>query len=158
MDKQGGGDKIEEQYNVRHILIKPDEIRSEEDAGVLINDLYQRINRGEPFDVLAKRYSDDTGSALNGGKLGWNNVGDLIPAFAAVMKNTPINTVSEPFHTSYGWHILEVLGTREEDMSQQYRRNQARNILRNRHFIEELELWLDEIREEAFVEIKADMQ
>ncbi|WP_330924805.1 peptidylprolyl isomerase [Candidatus Sororendozoicomonas aggregata] len=143
---------VQEQVNVRHILIKPNEIRSNLEAKMLAEQLYKRIENGESFSELAKAYSDDTASTLNGGNLGWVNPASLVPEFQVVMKNEPLNTVSQPFKTAYGWHILEVLGKRKSDISDEVLRNQVRTLLGNRKFEEELSVWLREIRSQAYVE------
>ncbi|RRJ83371.1 peptidylprolyl isomerase [Aestuariirhabdus litorea] len=153
-DVRGDNTLIQRQYDVRHILIKPNEIRRDEDARRLAAQLYSRIEAGEDFADLARAHSDDTGSALNGGRLDWVNPDDLVPEFQQVMKDTPHFVVSEPFKSQYGWHILEVLGERSRDMSVAVKENRIRNILHERKFEEEVELWLREIRDDTFVELK----
>ncbi len=152
LDLKGDVKHVQEQVDVRHILIKPNEIRNNLDAKMLAEQLYKRIKKGESFTELAKAYSDDTASALNGGNLGWVNPASLVPEFQLVMNNEPLNTVSKPFKTAYGWHILEVLGKRKSDISDEVRRNQVRELLGNRKFEEELSVWLREIRDQAYVE------
>ncbi|WP_263078313.1 peptidylprolyl isomerase [Endozoicomonas sp. Mp262] len=154
LDNRGNEKHVQEQVHVRHILIKPNEIRSNLEAQMLAKGLYDRIKSGENFGELAKAYSDDTASALNGGDLSWVSPASLVPEFQTVMNLVPQNTVSEPFKSSYGWHILEVLGKRQSDISNQVRRNQIRELLGNRKFEEELAVWLREIRDQAYVEIK----
>ena len=109
---------------------------------------------GEDFAQVARDFSDDPGSALSGGDLGWSMPGQMVPAFEAVMDASEIGALSEPFRSQFGWHILEVLERREQDMSEEVKRRQAMRILRDRRFDEELEAWLTEIREEAYVELK----
>ena len=154
LDSRGNEKVIEEQVNVRHILIKPNEIRNDLEAQMLAKDLYNRIESGENFSELAKAYSEDPGSALNGGSLDWVSPQTLVPEFQKAMKETPQNVLSEPFRSSYGWHILEVQGTRQSDISNQVRRNKVRELLGMRKFEEELEVWLREIRDQTFVEIR----
>jgi len=153
-DKRGGTTMFVDQTEVRHILVKPNEIRSDSDAEQLILDIYQRIQEGSDFIDLAKTYSDDPGSALKGGDLGWVSPGTMVPEFEATMKNTDIKKVSAPFRSQFGWHILEVKNRRNQDMSEEYKLGHARNLVRKRKFDEELQVWLREIREEAFVEVK----
>lgn len=153
-DSRGNETFMEEQVHVRHILIKPNEIRSDLEAQMLAKSLYDRIESGEEFSELAKAYSDDTGSALNGGDLNWISPKTLVPEFQKVMKETPEKVISEPFKSSYGWHVLQVLGKRDSDISNQVRRNKVREILGNRKFEEELQVWLREIRDQSFVEIR----
>lgn len=155
MDKRGGATQIVEQSRVRHILIRPTEIRSEYEAQQLIEQLYKRITQGgESFSDLAKAYSDDPASASTGGEMDWINPGDTVPEFEQTMKASGLNQVSKPFRTQFGWHILEVLERRQQDIGVQLQEAQVRQLLFRRKFEEELESWLREIREEAFVEIK----
>ncbi len=141
------------QTRARHILITPNEIRTEEQAEALINSLYERINNGEDFAQIAREMSDDSASVVAGGDMGWANEGGMPPEFEAVIKDMEIGKVSEPFRTSFGWHIAEVLERREQDMSQEFSRQQAENTLRSRKFEIELQNWLVEIREKAYVKI-----
>lgn len=152
--KRGGESQIRDEIHVRHILIKPSEIRSSEETRRLITRIHDRVKAGEDFAELAKNFSEDPGSALNGGDLDWIDPEALVPEFRQVMANTPSGAVSEPFRTTYGWHILQVLGRRATDSSEAFRHQQALNLLRNRRFDEELQAWLRQIRDEAYVEIK----
>ncbi|MBF7728491.1 peptidylprolyl isomerase [Pseudomonas sp. N040] len=154
LEKRGGNNQLRDEIHVRHILIKPSEIRSDAEAEKLAERLYERIVAGEDFAELAKTFSEDPGSARNGGDLDWIDPGILVPEFQAVMQNTPSGELSKPFKTGYGWHVLQVLGRRATDSSEQLREQQAMNILRNRKYEEELQGWLLEIRGEAYVEIK----
>lgn len=155
VDVRGGTEHVIEQTEVQHILIKPNEIRSSADARDLISDIRQRIATGkDSFDDMAKTYSDDPGSALDGGKLGWVNPGSMVPEFEQMMKETAQNSVSPVFQTQYGWHILEVTGRRTQDMSEEIRRNRAREMIRRRKFDEELDTWLREVRQNAYVELR----
>ncbi|WP_252273431.1 peptidylprolyl isomerase [Pseudomonas subflava] len=154
LDKRGGDTLVRDEVHVRHILIKPNEVRSEEETRRLVERLYERIVAGEDFATLAKSFSEDPGSALNGGDLNWIDPNALVPEFREVMAKTPSGQLSEPFKSPYGWHVLEVLGRRATDSSEQYREQQAMNVLRNRKYDEELEAWLRQIRDEAYVEIK----
>lgn len=142
------------QTEVRHILIKPNEIRSERESHELAMSLRQEILDGRNFAEVAKLYSDDPGSALSGGDLGWSRPVDFVPEFGATMSVSDLNVVSDVFKTEHGFHFLEVTGRRVEDFSERFRMGQAENYLRNQKFDEELENWLREIREEAFIEIK----
>ena len=154
LDKRGGETQVRDEVHVRHILIKPSQIRSEEESRRLIERLRERILAGESFADLAKNFSEDPGSALNGGDLNWIDPSSLVPEFREVMANIPSGQLSEPFKTPYGWHILEVLGRRATDASEEFREQQALNLLRNRKYEEELQAWLRQIRDEAYVEIK----
>ncbi len=153
-DRRGNTEELIQQSMVRHILIKPNEIRSEEDARAMLLDLRARIAAGEDFADLARQFSEDSGSALNGGSVGWSVPGQFVPQFEQAIQEAQINVVSEPFRTQFGWHILEVTERRHQDFSTEIMRNQAQNVLRQRKFEEELPIWLQEIRDEAFIDIK----
>jgi peptidyl-prolyl cis-trans isomerase SurA len=154
LEKRGGKNQLRDEVHVRHILIKPSEIRTDAEAQKLAERLYERIVAGENFADLATSFSEDPGSARNGGDLDWIDPSMLVPEFQEVMKKSPSGQLSKPFKTGYGWHVLEVLGRRATDSSEQLREQQAMNILRNRKYDEELQGWLLEIRNEAYVEIK----
>ena len=150
-DVRGDSTRLVRQTEARHILITPNEIRTEDQARRLIQDIYQRLQDGESFNVLARQYSDDTMSVVAGGELGWVSDGGMPPEFEAVVRDLDVNEISEPFRTSFGWHVAEVTDRREEDLSRQYRRQQAENALRGPKFELELENWMLEIRDEAYV-------
>ena len=156
LEKRGGEGQAQmrDEVHVRHILIKPSEIRSEEETKRLAQKIYDRIQNGDDFGELAKSFSEDPGSALNGGDLNWVDPNSLVPEFRQVMNDTPQGTLSKPFKTAYGWHVLEVLGRRATDSTNQARDQQALTVLRNRKYDEELQTWLRQIRDEAYVEIK----
>ena len=154
LERRGGSNQLRDEVHVRHILIKPSEIRSNAEAQKLAERLYDRIVAGEDFAELATSFSEDPGSARNGGDLDWIDPSILVPEFQAVMKKTPSGQLSKPFESGYGWHVLEVLGRRATDSSEQLREQQAMNILRTRKYDEELQGWLLEIRGEAYVETK----
>jgi peptidyl-prolyl cis-trans isomerase SurA len=153
-ERRGGGEQMLRQNRVRHILIKPNQILSDEQAFDKIQQVRARILAGESFADLAREFSDDTGSALKGGDLGWSLPGKFVEEFEAVANDIEPNQLSEPFKTQFGWHILEVTERRNQDFSEEIRRNQAMHALRQRKFAEELPVWLRDIRDEAFVEIK----
>jgi peptidyl-prolyl cis-trans isomerase SurA len=154
MEQRGAGVQKQQQSKLRHILVQPSEIRTEDETEVLIRDIYRRLGEGEDFAELAIEYSEDPGSALNGGDLGWTAGDEFVPAFREQMLATETGTMSEPFRSQYGWHILEVLERREQDMSYEARQEMALQILHGRRFEEELDKWLKELRDEAFVEIR----
>jgi len=149
-----GIERLVEQTNVRHILVKPNEVLDNEAAREFIASLKQRIESGEDFAELAKEHSDDIGSAQEGGELGWTNPGQMVPEFETAMAGAEIGVITEPVRSEFGWHILEVTDRRTENFAEQVRRNQVANFLRESKYEEELENWLREIREEAFVDIK----
>lgn len=149
-----GGERLIRQTDVRHILIKPTEVLSEEAAEALAVELKTRVDNGEAFGDLARQYSDDIGSAAEGGELGWTNPGQMVPEFEAAMASATEGEVTDPFRSEFGWHILEVKGRRDKDFSSQVRRNQVAGFIREQKYQEELDAWLRKIREEAFVDIK----
>jgi peptidyl-prolyl cis-trans isomerase SurA len=154
LEKRGAGTEVVEQAHVRHILVKPSEIRSEADTQALIEDIHRRLVAGEDFAALARLYSEDPGSALAGGDLGWAEPEKFTQEFADVMRETPTGKLSEPFHSQFGWHVLQIMDRRQHDMSEDARRNLAIRVLHNRRYEEELQAWLKEIRDEAYVEIR----
>jgi peptidyl-prolyl cis-trans isomerase SurA len=153
-ERKGGGEQLIEQHFARHILIKPNEIRDEATAISQLTELRERIKAGEDFALLSKEFSEDPGSALNGGELGWSTPGMFVPEFEQTMGSIELNEVSAPFLSQFGWHILQVTERRNQDFSENITRNRAQNLLRQRKYEEELQVWLQEIRDEAFVEIK----
>ena len=142
------------QTRVRHVLVQPNEIRSENEANDLALSLRTEVVEGRDFKEIAKLYSDDPGSALSGGDLGWSRKGVFVPEFEKIMADSEINELSSVFKTVHGYHFLEVTGRRIEDFSERYRMSQAENFLRNQRFDQELSNWLREIREDAFIESK----
>jgi len=153
-DKRGGKVQLVNQTKVRHILLSPNEIRSPEQTRRQIEELYQRLQSGEPFDELARRYSDDPASGSQGGDLGWTQNGQMVPEFEQVMNRTTKGEISEPFQSRFGWHILQVEDYRTQDLGEKMLESQARNSIRQRKFSEELNNWLREIRSQAYIERK----
>lgn len=155
LDKRGGDSGVlREEFHVRHILLKPSEIRSDEQTRILAERLYERLQGGEDFAALAKSFSEDPGSALNGGDLNWVDPGSLVAEFREVMSETPAGKLSQPFRSPFGWHVLQVLDRRVSDASGAAREQQAMSLLRNRKYDEELQNWLRQIRSEAYVETR----
>lgn len=152
LEKRGGTDTQREEIHARHILIKPSAIRSDEQAKQLAERIRQRLSNGENFATLAKSFSEDPGSALNGGDLGWASPDSMVPEFRDMMLQSKNGQISPVFHSQFGWHVLEVLERRSRDVSGQAREQQAANLLRNRKYEEELQNWLRQIRDEAYVE------
>lgn len=154
LDKRGDQVMYRDEVHVRHILLTPSEIRSPEATQKLANRLYERLRSGEDFAALAKQFSEDPGSALNGGDMNWVDPSSVVPEFREEMARTAIGQLSKPFASQFGWHVLQVLDRRSTDSSAQMREQQALNLLRNRKYDEELQTWLGQIRDEAYVEIK----
>jgi len=151
-NKVGGTEQMVKQTHFRHIMLSPNEIRDEQQTEDAIRELRQKIIDGEDFATLARQNSDDDTSVVAGGDVDWVNEGQLPLDMEATVDSIEIGVLSEPFRSSNGWHILEVLDRRVSDLSRIYSRNQAASALRNRKYDLELQNWLIEIREEAFVE------
>lgn len=152
--KQNEQKALVPQYQTRHILIQPSEVVSPENAKQIIDSIYKRLKAGEDFATLAATYSNDTGSARDGGSLGWVTPGMMVPEFDKKMQEIPVGEISEPFQTQFGWHILQVTDKREKDMTHEYQERMARQILGERQFNTEIDSWLREVRANAYVEIK----
>ncbi len=144
--------RLIEQAKIRHILIQTNEVVTAEDARLRLESLRNRLMRGADFAELARANSDDANSATSGGDLGWVSTGSLPEGFRAAVSELPAGTLSEPFRSAAGWHIAEVLERRERDASEEIAREQAIRAIRERKAEEEIELWLRELREEAYVE------
>ncbi len=142
--------------HARHILVKPNEVVSDEDARQKLLALKERIENGDDFAVLARAHSDDKGSAIKGGDLGWVEPGALVPAFEEAMNALAVNQMSEPVQTQFGWHLIQVLERQQQDNTDDYRKTQARDELFKRKVEEETELWLRRLRDEAYVEIRLE--
>ena len=153
-DKRGGNSQLIQQAEVRHILITPNEVRDQDQARELINQIYERLKAGADFAELAREYSDDPGSGASGGDLGWVSPGDMVPEFEQAMDATPTGELSTPVRSQFGWHVLQVTDRREADIGEEVQRNQVRQMLYGRRFEEELPIWLRKIRSEAYVDIK----
>jgi peptidyl-prolyl cis-trans isomerase SurA len=154
-EKRSGKKHIVTQSKARHILIRPSELNTETEIINRLRQLRNRVLAGESFSELAKSHSDDRGSALEGGELGWVSPGQMVPQFEAAMNALNVGEVSEPFQSQFGWHIVEVYDRREIDNSKEFSENNAREFIRQRKTEEMTEAWLRQLREEAFVEIKA---
>ena len=143
-----------EQTLARHILIRPNEVVSNEEAKQRITRLYERILAGADFAQLARASSDDTASAVNGGSLGWVNPGAMVPEFEEQMNKLQPGQISKPFETQFGWHIVQVMARRQRDDTQQFERMQARQLIGKRKSEDAVENWLREMRSEAYVEYR----
>ena len=154
IERRGAGMQELSQTLVSHILIKPSEIRSDKESRDLSESIYRQLLQGSEFAAMAKEYSDDPGTALNGGSLGWSEEGQFVPEFSEVMGKTETGQLSEPFLSPFGWHVLRVDDRRVQNISDEARREMAIDILFKRRFEEERQEWLKEIRDEAYVEIR----
>ena len=148
-----GGRHVVEQTHVEHILVKVEEGR-EEEARARIESLRQRILAGEDFHELARTHSDDPGSAVKGGDLGWVSAEEVVPTFSSAMQSLPEGELSEPVQSNFGFHLIRVLGRRSHDDTETYRRAHARDTLRARKAEEMTQAWLQRLRDEAYVELR----
>jgi peptidyl-prolyl cis-trans isomerase SurA len=144
-----------QQTRVRHILIKVNEVVSEADARHKLTGLYERIRHGEKFAELAKLFSQD-GSASKGGDLGWIYPGDTVPEFERVMNDLPLEKVSEPVRSPFGYHLIEVLERRVQEVSVDRQRSAARQVLKERKLDEAYQDWLRQARDRAYVELRLE--
>ena len=156
VDKRGAGaPAMIEQTHARHILVKTNEVVSEADAKRKLANLRERIVNGVDFGEIAKLNSDD-GSSTKGGDLGWLYPGDTVPEFERAMNNLKVGELGEPFATPFGWHLVQVLERRKSDVSGERKRQEARQILRERKSDEAYQEWLRQLRDRAFVEYRLD--
>ena len=154
-ERRGGEAKVViNQIHLRHILMKPNELDDDETVRQKLNKLRDRILKGEDFAGIASTASEDPGSAPDGGDLGWAGPGTFVPEFDKAIEDLQVNEISEPFKSRYGWHIVQMLGTRTYDSTDDVRRQRAFAAIRESKADEETELWLRRLRDEAFVETK----
>ena len=153
--KGSSGPLIVEQTHVRHILIKLSEITSENEGRQKLIGVKERLENGIKFEDMAKQYSEDP-SANNGGDLGWINPGDTFPEFEKTMKQLNINQISDPIKTPFGWHLIQVLEKRSQDMSKESARIQSRQQIKIRKSEEAYQDWLQELRDRSFVELRLE--
>lgn len=145
---------IVDQVHVRHILMKTNELTDDATVRQKLEQIRQRILKGEDFAGIASITSEDPGSAAQGGDLGWTSPGIFVPEFDAAVSKLKDGEISEPFHTQYGWHIAQLLGRRKFDNTDELKRRQAMEAIRASKADEETELWLRRLRDEAYVETK----
>jgi peptidyl-prolyl cis-trans isomerase SurA len=151
--RSGANAVMVQRYKVRHILVSPTELFTEAEAKQKIDSIYQKLIKGADFIELAKANTDDDSNKLSGGDLGWSVPGQFVSQFEKAMASTPVNNISQPFRTQFGWHILKVDDTKVEDMFERVKRNRAAEMIRARRFQDELQLWLQELREDTYVEV-----
>ena len=157
-DIKGSESEAVTQTHARHILVRTSEVLSDDDAKTRLEQLRLRIVGGDDFATLARSHSDDTGSALKGGDLGWVSPGDTVPEFEQAMNALSPNEISAPVKTSFGWHIVQVIERRQADTSADVMRQKAKDAIRQRKSREATELWLRRLRDEAYVEIRLDTE
>ena len=153
--RTSGGKQVVDQTRTRHILIKVNEVVSEADAKQRIDRIKDRLDRGGKFDEVAKLNSEDL-SAAKGGDLGWVSPGSTVPEFEAAMNKLALNSVSEPIRTPFGWHLIQVLERRKEDITLERSRDSARQAIRARKSEEAYQDWLRQLRDRAYVEYRLD--
>ena len=146
---------VVDQTHARHILVRVNEIVSESDAKAKIDRLKDRIDAGAKFEELAKLNSEDTTSA-KGGDLGWVNPGDTVPEFDEAMKKLELNQISAPVRTPFGWHLIQVLERRRQDITGDRARSEAQVAIRQRKADEAFQDWVRQIRDRAYVEVRLD--
>jgi len=144
--------EIVREYNARHILVRTSELVSADDALGSVRNLRQRVEAGEDFAGLAREFSEDTTSANLGGDMGWFELGAYGTRVGQVLQSLSDGQLSEPFQTEAGWHVMQRLGSRDTDRTEERVREQARETIRNRKAEEEYENFLRQLRGEAFVE------
>jgi peptidyl-prolyl cis-trans isomerase SurA len=157
LDGVRGGDSgpvMVEQVHARHILMRPNEVQDDATTRQRLAAIRDRILAGEDFGALASVTSEDPGSATHGGDLGWTAPGSFDPQFEEVLAGLAENEISEPFRTRFGWHVVQLLGKRTYDQSDDMRRQRVLTALRESKVDEETELWLRRMRDEAYVEIR----
>ena len=143
-----------DQVKVRHILVTPNEIIDDQTAEQRLDDALEKLSAGEEFAELAKMLSDDPGSSNSGGDMGWTGPGVFVPEFETVVQNTEIGEISEPFQSRYGWHIVEVLERRVYDNTEDLKESDCIVKIRNGKMEEETMLWMQRLRDEAYVDIR----
>lgn len=154
LERDGGQRATSNTTNVRHILISTRKGLSDAQARQKATELYQQLQQGADFATLAKANSDDPGSAANGGELGWTPQGQTVAPFERVMNQQAMNTVSQPFKTQFGWHVLEVLGRKQVDRTGDQLRAKATEALAGQKAEEQYEAWLQSLRNSAFIEYR----
>jgi peptidyl-prolyl cis-trans isomerase SurA len=145
---------VTKQVLARHILMKPNALADDNQVHDKIAELRKQIQQGGDFAKLAMQYSEDPGSKDKGGDLGWNEPSMYAEQFEKVVSTLPLNRISEPFKTDFGWHIVQVQGWRDYDDTSEFQREQARRIIYRRKAAIEEEMWLRRLRSEAYIDYR----
>ncbi|MDX1592635.1 MAG: peptidylprolyl isomerase [Gammaproteobacteria bacterium] len=156
LDKRGDEKRYITQTRVRHILITPTAVISSDEARQRLERLRDRIANGESFAALAQANSVDARSASQGGDLGWVSPGELVPVFEEAMNALPVGGLSQPVRSQFGWHLIQVEDRRQQDVTEEARRNRARMALFRRKVEEETQLWARRLRDEAYVDYRLE--
>ena len=143
---------LEEQIKVRHILIKTNEVLDDSAAEEKLKTIRQQIIDEGNFGAVAAAVSEDSGSAQDGGDMGWATRNFFVPEFEEIAYSLEENEISQPFRSRYGWHIIEYLGKRIFDNTEEIQKRKAISSIRNSKLSSEIEIWASELRDEAFVE------
>jgi peptidyl-prolyl cis-trans isomerase SurA len=151
-DTRAASAEIVREFNARHILVRTSELVSADDALASVRNVRQRIEAGEDFAALAREFSEDTTSSNLGGDMGWFELGAYGTRVGQVLESLSDGQLSEPFQTEVGWHVMQRLGSRDTDRTEERVREQARETIRNRKAEEEYDNFLRQLRGEAFVE------
>ena len=149
---KGNDPVIEEQINVRHILIRTNEILDDAAAEEKLKTIRTQIIDEGDFGAVASAVSEDPGSAQDGGDMGWAPRGFFVPEFEEIAYSLDMNQISSPFKSRYGWHIIQYMGQRSHDITEEVQRRKAVSAIRNLKLSDEIEIWARELRDEAYVE------
>ncbi|MEM7468124.1 MAG: peptidylprolyl isomerase [Pseudomonadota bacterium] len=155
-DQRSGDQVLVEQHKTRHILLSPNELVSDQEAQNRVRQLKYRLEEGEDFGQIARQHSDDRGSALDGGNLGWVTKGQMVPEFEEVMIYSDVGVISHPFRSEFGWHLLQVTERRSYDGTEEVKRQKARRAIGQRKKDDRLQTWLRRLRDEAYVEFRLE--
>jgi peptidyl-prolyl cis-trans isomerase SurA len=154
-DVRGSERVVELQHHTMHILLRPDEVLDDSAVEAKLSRIRERIIAdGEDFSDIARLESDDPGSAPTGGDLGWNAPGTFVPIFEQEVASLKPGEISEPFRTEFGWHIVLLVDRQERDTTDEVRRMRAIEAIRASKREQETEIWLRQLRDEAYVEVR----
>jgi peptidyl-prolyl cis-trans isomerase SurA len=153
-DSRGTEPVMEQQTWARHILIATNAVLDNEAVRQKLLEIRQQIIDGDEFEAVAKVISEDPGSAVDGGDLGWQGPGTFVPEFQAICDTLEIDEISQPFQTSFGWHLIQLIDRRVHDTTEEVERQRAVMAIRNSKLEEETELWARRLRDQAFVEYR----
>ncbi|MCI0511281.1 periplasmic chaperone for outer membrane proteins SurA [Chromohalobacter marismortui] len=159
IDTRGGQSEqkiVVTENRVRHILIGTNPNRNDEQAQALAQDIRQRIAEGASFAAMAQQYSDDDGTALDGGELGWVRPGQMVPAFEDAVNRMTVGELSQPVRSRFGYHVIKLEDRRKKDVTREAQREQIRQTLFQRKVNNEMEAWLQEIRADAYIDIRLE--
>lgn len=154
-DRRGAEPVMVDQMRVRHILLAPTEILDSDATRQKLIGLREQILGGDEFSTVAISQSDDTESAADGGDLGWVVPEDFgVPEFGDKLRDLEVGELSEPFRTPVGWHIVEITDTRTHDITEERRQRECQQQVRASKAQEEREIWLRQLREQAYVDVR----